>query len=116
MATAPYRAYTRTVVGAYSVPRWYEVLDRQVTLGQVTPADFADAPSRATQAAIPEQESAGIDIITGGGMHRRRHNRHAPEQTIVTNSCGFNRLPRHVALGKLRAMADPQAILPGEAG
>jgi methionine synthase II (cobalamin-independent) len=115
MATAPYRAYTTTVVGAYSVPRWYEVLDRQMSLGELTPTDFADAQLHATQAAIPEQETAGIDVVTGGEMHRRTHNRHAPEQIIVTNSCLFNRLPRHVALGRLRGIADPQAILPGEA-
>jgi 5-methyltetrahydropteroyltriglutamate--homocysteine methyltransferase len=37
----------------------------------------------------------------------------APEQTIITSSCGFNHLPRHVALGKLRAMRDAQTILRG---
>jgi 5-methyltetrahydropteroyltriglutamate--homocysteine methyltransferase len=37
----------------------------------------------------------------------------APEQTIVTSSCGFNHLPRHVALGKLRAMVEAKAILGG---
>ena len=35
----------------------------------------------------------------------------APEQTIVTSSCGFNHLPRHIALGKLRAMTEAKAIL-----
>jgi 5-methyltetrahydropteroyltriglutamate--homocysteine methyltransferase len=37
----------------------------------------------------------------------------APEQTIVTSSCGFNHLPRHIALGKLRAMTEAKAILCG---
>ena len=36
-----------------------------------------------------------------------------PEQTIITSSCGFNHLPRHVALGKLRAMREAKAILSG---
>jgi 5-methyltetrahydropteroyltriglutamate--homocysteine methyltransferase len=36
-----------------------------------------------------------------------------PEQTIITSSCGFNHLPRHIALGKLRAMAEAKAILTG---
>jgi 5-methyltetrahydropteroyltriglutamate--homocysteine methyltransferase len=36
-----------------------------------------------------------------------------PDQTIITSSCGFNHLPRHVALGKLRAMTDAKAILGG---
>jgi 5-methyltetrahydropteroyltriglutamate--homocysteine methyltransferase len=35
----------------------------------------------------------------------------APEQTIVTSSCGFNHLPRHIALAKLRAMSEAKAIL-----
>lgn len=36
-----------------------------------------------------------------------------PEQTIITSTCGFNHLPRHIALGKLRAMREAQAILRG---
>ena len=36
-----------------------------------------------------------------------------PEQTIITSSCGFNHLPRHVALGKMRAMTEAQASLRG---
>lgn len=35
----------------------------------------------------------------------------SPEQTLVTSSCGLNHLPRHVALGKLRAMAQAKVIL-----
>ena len=34
-----------------------------------------------------------------------------PEQTLITSSCGFNHLPRHIALGKLRAMSEAKAIL-----
>ena len=66
---ARYSQYTTTIVRAHSVPRWYEALDRLVTLGQLSPADFADAQFRAGQAAILEQEVAGIDVITGGEMH-----------------------------------------------
>ena len=66
-----YPRYATTVVGAHSVPRWYEALDRLVALGQLAEGDFADAQLRATQAAILEQENAGIDVITGGEMHRR---------------------------------------------
>jgi len=80
-----YPAYTTTVVGAHSVPRWYETFDRLVTLGQLSPADFADAQLRATQAAILEQEVAGIDVITGGEMHRRTHNRHSPPNAMLNH-------------------------------
>jgi 5-methyltetrahydropteroyltriglutamate--homocysteine methyltransferase len=37
----------------------------------------------------------------------------SPEQVIITSSCGFNHLPRHITLGKLRAMSAAQAILVG---
>jgi hypothetical protein len=78
-----YPAYTTTVVGAHSVPRWYEALDHLVALGQLAEGDLTDAQLRASQAAILEQEIAGIDIITGGEMHRRRHNRHAPPNAML---------------------------------
>jgi 5-methyltetrahydropteroyltriglutamate--homocysteine methyltransferase len=80
-----YRKYTTTVVGAHSVPRWYEALDRLVALGQLAAGDFADAQFRATQAAILEQEVAGIDVITGGEMHRRTHNRHSPPNAMLNH-------------------------------
>ena len=38
----------------------------------------------------------------------------APEQTIITTTCGFNHLPRHIALGKMRAMTGAKAILSGD--
>ena len=37
----------------------------------------------------------------------------APEQTIVTSSCGFNHLSRQVALGKLKAMVEAKRALGG---
>jgi len=80
-----YAPYTTTVVGAHSVPRWYESLDRLVTGGQLSPGDFADAQLRASQAAILEQEIAGIDVITGGEMHRRTHNRHSPPNAMLNH-------------------------------
>lgn len=80
---AYYDKYTTTVVGSYSVPRWYEALERQVENKSLTRNDFADAQYRATQAAILDQEIAGIDIITGGEMHRRTDNRHAPPNAML---------------------------------
>jgi 5-methyltetrahydropteroyltriglutamate--homocysteine methyltransferase len=43
----------------------------------------------------------------------KAHSWLAPEQTLITSTCGFNHLPRHIALGKLRAMHDAQTILRG---
>jgi 5-methyltetrahydropteroyltriglutamate--homocysteine methyltransferase len=82
---ARYSRYTTTVVGAHSVPGWYEALDRLVALGQLLPTDVADAQFRAGQAAILEQEVAGIDVITGGEMHRRTHNRHSPPNAMLNH-------------------------------
>ena len=112
MATAPYRAYTTTVVGAYSVPRWYEALDHQVTLGQLTPADFADAQFRATEAAILEQEIAGIDVITGGEMHRRTHNRHAPPNAMLNHF--WQKMPAFQTANRPRPISahDPNVFHP----
>src|SRR6202165_648685 len=80
-----YEKYTTTVVGAHSVPRWYEAMDRLVTGGQLAPGDFADAQLRASQAAILEQEAAGIDVVTGGETHRRTHNRHSPPNAMLNH-------------------------------
>ncbi|HEX2282728.1 MAG TPA: hypothetical protein VHG52_13305, partial [Thermomicrobiales bacterium] len=41
----------------------------------------------------------------------RAHPWLAPEQTIITSTCGFNHLPRHIALGKMRAMAEAKSLL-----
>lgn len=82
---ARYAPYTTTVIGAHSVPRWYEALDRLVSSAQLSDGDFAAAQLRAMQAAILEQESAGIDVITGGEMHRRRHNLHSPPNAMLNH-------------------------------
>ncbi len=42
-----------------------------------------------------------------------RHGWLAPEQTLITSSCGMNHLPRHVAFAKLKAMADAKRLLAG---
>lgn len=78
-----YPKYTTTVIGAYSVPRWYEPLDRLVTLGRLLPEDMGDAQYRVMQGAILDQETAGIDVITGGETHRRTHNRHSPPNAML---------------------------------
>jgi len=78
-----YPKYATTVIGAHSVPDWYEALDRLVAVGQLSMAAIADAQLRTTQAAILDQELAGIDVITGGEMHRRTHNRHSPPNAML---------------------------------
>src|SRR5665213_2264127 len=82
-----YSPYTTTVVGAHSVPRWYEALSRLVTLGQIAAGDLADAQDRASQAAILEQEIAGIDVGTGAALHRRTPTRHSPPNAMLPSLC-----------------------------
>jgi 5-methyltetrahydropteroyltriglutamate--homocysteine methyltransferase len=78
-----YAKYATTVIGAYSVPDWYEALDRLVAVGQLSMGAMADAQFRATQAAVLDQEIAAIDVVTGGEMHRRTHNRHSPPNAML---------------------------------
>jgi 5-methyltetrahydropteroyltriglutamate--homocysteine methyltransferase len=77
--------YATTVIGAHSVPDWYESLDRLISVGQLSMTAMADAQYRATQAAVLDQELAGIDVVTGGEMHRRTHNRHAPPNAMLNH-------------------------------
>jgi 5-methyltetrahydropteroyltriglutamate--homocysteine methyltransferase len=78
-----YAKYTTTVIGAHSVPDWYEALDRLVSVGQLSMAALADAQYRAGEAAVLDQELAEIDVVTGGEMHRRTHNRHSPPNAML---------------------------------
>jgi 5-methyltetrahydropteroyltriglutamate--homocysteine methyltransferase len=56
------------------------------------------------------------NVETGEQVANRikAHSWLAPEQTIITSSCGFNHLPRHIAFGKLQAMTAAKAILNGK--
>jgi 5-methyltetrahydropteroyltriglutamate--homocysteine methyltransferase len=82
---ARYPKYTTTVIGAYSVPDWFEPLDRLLAVGQLAMASMADAQFRATQAAVLDQAIAGVDVVTGGEMHRRTHNRHSPPSAMLNH-------------------------------
>ena len=73
------------MVGAHSVPDWYEALDRLLAVGQLTMRSLADAQHRCMQAAVLDQELAGINVITGGEMHRRTHNRHSPPNAMLNH-------------------------------
>ena len=82
---ANYAKYSTTVIGAHSVPDWYEALDRLIAMGQLSMVSMVDAQYRACQAAVLDQELAGIDVITGGEMHRRTHNRHSPPNAMLNH-------------------------------
>jgi 5-methyltetrahydropteroyltriglutamate--homocysteine methyltransferase len=78
-----YKKYSTTVIGAHSVPDWYEALDRLLAVGQLSMGSLADAQYRCTEGAILDQELARIDVVTGGEMHRRTHNRHSPPNAML---------------------------------
>jgi 5-methyltetrahydropteroyltriglutamate--homocysteine methyltransferase len=71
--------------------------DKQLGVGAVD----VQAPNIETGALVAERIAA--------------HRWLSPEQTIITSSCGFNHLPRHIALGKMRAMTEAKSILGGAA-
>jgi len=73
------------VIGAHSVPDWFEPLDRLLAVGQLSMAAMADAQFRASEAAVLDQQIAGIDVISGGEMHRRTHNRHSPPNAMLNH-------------------------------
>ena len=80
-----YPKYATTVIGAYSVPDWYEALDRLVSVGQLSMSAMIDGQFRAGQGAVLDQELANIDVVTGGEMHRRTHNRHSPPNAMLNH-------------------------------
>src|SRR6202521_611645 len=82
---ANYPKYATTVIGAHSVPDWYEALDRLVAVGQLSMASMADAQYRACQAAVLDPQVAGIDVITSGEMHRRTATRHSPPNAMLNH-------------------------------
>jgi 5-methyltetrahydropteroyltriglutamate--homocysteine methyltransferase len=81
----PLPPYTTTVVGAHSVPRWFEFLETQIVSGDLAIEDMLDAQWRASQAALSDQEAAGIDVVTGGELNRRRNNRHSPPNAMLNH-------------------------------
>src|SRR5262249_26060621 len=80
-----YPKHATTVIGAYSVPDWFEPLVRLPAVGQLSTAAMTDAQFRATQAAVLDQELAGIDVITRPEMQRRTHDRHSPPNAMLNH-------------------------------
>ena len=68
------------------------------------------------QLAVGAVDVQAPNVETGQQVADRikAHDWLAPEQTLITSTCGFNHLPRHIALGKLRAMREAQTILRGD--
>ncbi|MDQ3755094.1 MAG: hypothetical protein M3371_10220 [Acidobacteriota bacterium] len=65
------------------------------------------------QLAVGACDVQDMNVETGDTIAGRitQYSWLAPEQTLITSSCGMNHLPRHIALGKLKAMVAAQKIL-----
>ena len=113
--------YTTSVVGSYSVPRWYETLEKHVEAGELSAEDMADVQFRASQAAILDQQVAGVDLINSGEMHRRTNNRHAPPNAMLNHFWekipGFSGETRPKPITpKDENVTHPGAVLTGKVG
>ena len=59
-----------TVVGSYSVPEWLERLKTDYYQRQISGAYLNEIHEVAIKAAIKDQESAGVDIVSDGELRR----------------------------------------------
>ncbi|MBI4640272.1 MAG: hypothetical protein HY731_06230, partial [Candidatus Tectomicrobia bacterium] len=72
-----------TVVGSYTVPDWYPILQEAIVSGKITSEAFADAKATAARAAVKDQEVAGVDVISDGELFRRDDNRFGPPNAMI---------------------------------
>ncbi len=75
---------TTTVIGSYTVPDWYPVLQEAVLSGQLTPEAFRDAKAIAARAAVKDQEVAGVEFVSDGELFRRDDNRFGPPNAMIS--------------------------------
>jgi 5-methyltetrahydropteroyltriglutamate--homocysteine methyltransferase len=59
-----------TVVGSYSMPGWLERLKTEYFARRISRRDLDEVHDAAVKAAIKDQETAGIDVITDGELRR----------------------------------------------
>jgi 5-methyltetrahydropteroyltriglutamate--homocysteine methyltransferase len=59
-----------TVVGSYSMPGWLERLKTEYFARRISRLELDEIHDTAVKAAIKDQETAGIDIITDGELRR----------------------------------------------
>lgn len=97
-----------TVVGSYTVPDWYPVLQEAVAAGKIAPEAFRDAKAAAARAAIKDQEKAGVDIVSDGELFRRDDNRFGPPNAMINHFAA--RIPGFS--GELRPRAGISPVAP----
>jgi len=67
---APLPVLPTTVVGSYPVPAWMERLKTDYARGRMSHVQLADVHEMAIKAALRDQETAGIDIVSDGELRR----------------------------------------------
>jgi 5-methyltetrahydropteroyltriglutamate--homocysteine methyltransferase len=72
-----------TVIGSYTVPDWYPILQEAVEAGRLPAGAFRDAKAAAARAAVKDQERAGVDIVSDGELFRRDDNRFGPPNAMI---------------------------------
>src|SRR6266849_3765462 len=77
-------SFTTTVIGSYTVPDWYPVLQEAVIAGKLAPEAFRDAKAIAARAAIKDQEIAGVEVVSDGELFRRDDNRCGPPNAMIS--------------------------------
>lgn len=61
---------TTSVIGSWSVPDWLERAKTGVYHGSVSRTQLADMHDMAVKAALKDQESVGVDVVTDGELRR----------------------------------------------
>jgi 5-methyltetrahydropteroyltriglutamate--homocysteine methyltransferase len=64
------RPLTTSVIGSWSVPDWLERAKTGVYHGAVSHTQLTDMHDMAVKAALKDQESAGVDVVTDGELRR----------------------------------------------
>jgi 5-methyltetrahydropteroyltriglutamate--homocysteine methyltransferase len=66
----PVQPLSTSVVGSYSVPEWLERLKTDYYQRRISAASLQEIHEVAIKAAIKDQESAGVDIVSDGELRR----------------------------------------------
>ncbi|HEX5347394.1 MAG TPA: hypothetical protein VFW64_09920, partial [Pseudonocardiaceae bacterium] len=59
-----------TVVGSYSVPEWLERLKTDYYRNRISRSHLREIHDMAIKAALKDQETAGIDVVSDGELRR----------------------------------------------
>jgi 5-methyltetrahydropteroyltriglutamate--homocysteine methyltransferase len=63
---------TTSVIGSHGLPGWVWLAREALEAGRLGPVDIAEVIEDATQAAVLDQERAGVDVVSTGEMGRVR--------------------------------------------